>query len=153
METETWKHITLGELYRSGVAKVRQARRSFKQYSPLKLDLTAARNLWGKISPLVMAPILHVLEGFRADRLLPPVADTTEDLTQKAIASHPESAPTIPHKPWYRRTERVHQALMKAWELGYRTYAQLIEQVRLWTGKGCSKRAVSRFIKERRELQ
>jgi hypothetical protein len=147
METETWKHVTLGELYRSGVAKVRQARRSFKQYSPLKLDLTAARNLWGAISPLVMAPILHVLEGFRPDRLLPPVADTTEDLTQKALAS------SIPHKPWYRRTERVHQALMKAWELGYRTYAQLIEQVRLWTGKGCSKRAVSRFIKERRELQ
>jgi hypothetical protein len=147
METETWKHITLGELYRNGVAKVRQARRSFKQYSPLKLDLTAARNLWGAISPLVMAPILHILEGFRPDRLLPPVVDTTEDLTQKALA------PSIPHKPWYRRTERVHQALIKAWELGYRTYAQLIEQVRLWTGKGCSKRAVSRFIKERRELQ
>jgi hypothetical protein len=147
METETWKHITLGELYRSGVAKVRQARRSFTQYSPLKLDLTAARNLWGAISPLVMAPILHVLEGFRPDRLLPPVVDITEDLTQKALV------PSIPHKPWHRRTERVHQALMKAWELGYRTYAQLIEQVRLWTGKGCSKRAVSRFIKERRELQ
>jgi hypothetical protein len=147
METETWKHITLGELYRNGIAKARQARRSFKQYSPLKLDLTAARNLWSAISPLVMAPILHVLEGFRPDRLLPPVADTTEDLTPKALT------PSIPHKPWYRRTERVHQALMKAWELGYRTYAQLIEQVRLWTGKGCSKRAVSRFIKERRELQ
>ncbi|MFM7447591.1 MAG: hypothetical protein ACKO24_03205 [Leptolyngbyaceae cyanobacterium] len=147
METETWKHITLGELYRSGVTKFRKARRSFKQYSPLKLDLTAARNLWGAISPLVMAPILHVLEGFRPDRLLPPVVDTTEDLTPKALA------PSIPHKPWYRRTERVHQALMQAWELGYRTYAQLIEQVRLWTGKGCSKRAVSRFIKERRELQ
>jgi hypothetical protein len=148
METETWKHITLGELYRSGVAKARQARRSFKQYSPLKLDLTAARNLWGAISPLVMAPILHVLEGFRPDRLLPPIVDATaEDLTQKALA------PSIPHKPWYCRTERVHQSLMKAWELGYRTYAQLIEQVRLWTGKGCSKRAVSRFIKERRELQ
>jgi hypothetical protein len=147
METETWKHITLGELYRSGVAKVRQARRSFKHYSPLKLDLTAARNLWGAISPLVLAPILHILEGFRPDRLLPLVVDTTEDLTPKSLA------PSIPHKPWYRRTERVHQALMKAWELGYRTYAQLIEQVRLWTGKGCSKRAVSRFIKERRELQ
>jgi hypothetical protein len=147
METETWKHITLGELYRSGVAKARQARRSFNQYSPLKLDLTAARNLWGAISPLVMAPILHVLEGFRPDRLLPPVVETTEDVTPKALA------PSIPNKPWYRRTERVHQALMKAWELGYRTYAQLIEQVRLWTGKGCSKRAVSRFIKERRELQ
>jgi hypothetical protein len=76
METETWKHITLGELYRNGVAKFRKARRSFKQYSPLKLDLTAARNLWGKLSPLVMAPILHILEGFGADRLLPPVADT-----------------------------------------------------------------------------
>jgi hypothetical protein len=148
MEAETWKHITLGELYRSGVAKFRKARRSFKQYSPLKFDLTAAQNLWSKLSPLVMAPILHVLEGFRPDRLLPPVVDTAaEDLTQTALA------PTIPHKPWYRRTERVHQALMKAWELGYRTYAQLIEQVRLWTGKGCSKRAVSRFIKERRELQ
>jgi hypothetical protein len=145
METETWKHITLGELYRSGVAKVRQARRSFKQYSPLKLDLTAARNLWGAISPLVMAPILHVLGGFGADRLLPPVVDTmAEDMTPKALA------PSLPHKPWYRRTELVNQTLIKAWELGYRTYAQLIEQVRLWTGKGCSKRAVSRFIKERR---
>jgi hypothetical protein len=94
METETWKHITLGELYRSGIAKVRQARRSFNQYSPLKLDLTAARNLWGAISPLVMAPILHVLEGFRPDRLLPPVVDTTaEDLTQTTIA------PTFPINP------------------------------------------------------
>jgi hypothetical protein len=148
METEPWKHITLGELYRSGIAKFRKARRSFKHYSPLKLDLTATRNLWGKLSPLVMAPILYVLEGFRPDRLLPPVVDTAaEDSTQTAIA------PSIPHKPWHRRTERVHQALMKAWELGYRTYAQLIEQVRLWTGKGCSKRAVSRFIKERRALQ
>jgi hypothetical protein len=45
METETWKHITLGELYRNGFAKARQAHRSFKQYSPLKLDLTSARNL------------------------------------------------------------------------------------------------------------
>jgi hypothetical protein len=148
METETWKHITLGELYRNGVAKFRQARRSFKQYSPLKLDLTAARNLWGAISPLVMAPILHVLEGFRPDRLLPPVVDATaEEMTPKALA------PSIPRKPWHRRTELVHQTLMKAWELGYRTYAQLIEQVRLLTGKGCSKRAVSRFIKEHRALQ
>ncbi|NJM66362.1 MAG: hypothetical protein HC851_12225 [Acaryochloris sp. RU_4_1] len=145
METETWKHITLGDLYRRGVAKFRQAHRSFQQYSPLKFDLPAAQNLWGAISPLVMAPILHVLEDFKVDRLLPPVVDiTTEDLPQKALA------PSLPRKPWYRRTELVNQTLIKAWGLGYRTYAQLIEQVRLWTGKGCSKRAVSRFIKERR---
>jgi hypothetical protein len=145
MEAETWKHITLGNLYQTGITKFRQARRSFKQYSPLKVDLTAARNLWGVISPLVMAPILHVLGGFGADRLLPPVVDTTaEDLNQRALA------PSRPHKPWHRRTELVHQTLMKAWERGYRTYAQLIKQVRVWTGKGCSKRAVSRFIKERR---
>jgi hypothetical protein len=146
MEAETWKHITLGDLYQTGITKFRQARRSFKHYSPLKFDLTAARNLWGVISPLVMAPILHVLEGFRADRLLLSVVDiTAEDLTQKALAL------SIPHKPWYRRTELVNQTLTRAWELGYRTYAQLIEQVRLWTGKGCSKRAVSRFVKERHE--
>jgi hypothetical protein len=148
MEAETWKHITLGDLYQTGITKFRQARRSIKQYSPLKFDLTAARNLWGAISPLIIAPILHSLEGFRADRLLPPVVDiTTDDLPQTALA------PSIPHKPWYHRTELVHQTLVKAWELGYRTYAQLIEQVRLWTGKGCSKRAVSRFIKERRALK
>jgi hypothetical protein len=148
METEPWQHITLGDLYRSSIAKFRQARRSFQQYSPLKFDLTAARNLWGAISPLVMTPILHVLGGFRADRLLPPVVDTTaEDVTPKVLA------PSLPRKPWHRRTELVNQTLMQAWELGYCTYAQLIEQVRLWTGKGCSKRAVSRFVKEHRALQ
>jgi hypothetical protein len=148
MEANIWKHITLGDLYQTGITKFRQARRSFKHYSPLKFDLTAARNLWGAISPLIISPILHVLEGFKADRLLPPVVDTTaEDLYQKALA------PSILHKPWYRRTELVNQTLVKAWELGYHTYAQLIEQVRLWTGKGCSKRAVSRFIKERRKLR
>jgi hypothetical protein len=148
MEAETWKHITLGDLYQTGITKFRQARRSFKQYSPLKFDLMAARNLWGAISPLIIAPILHSLEGFRADRLLPPVVDiTTDDLPQTSLA------PSLSHKPWYRRTELVHQTLMKSWSLGYHTYAQLIEQVRLWTGKGCSKRAVSRFIKERRALK
>ena len=148
MEADTWKHITLGELYQTGITKFRQARRSFKHYSPLKFDLAAARNLWGALSPLITAPILLVLEGFRADRLLPPVIDTTaEGVTQKALA------PSLPHKPWHRRTELVNQTLIKAWKLGYHTYAQLIEQVRLWTGQGCSKRAVSRFIKERRQLK
>ncbi|MBW4553868.1 MAG: hypothetical protein KME35_22590 [Aphanocapsa sp. GSE-SYN-MK-11-07L] len=148
MEAETWKHVTLGDRYQTGITKFRQARRSFKHYSPLKFDLMAARNLWGAISPLIMAPILHALEGFRADRLLPPVVDiTADDLTQAALRL------SISHKPWYRRTELVNQTLVKAWELGYRTYAQLIEQVRLWTGQGCSKRAISRFVKERRQLK
>jgi hypothetical protein len=146
MEEKTWKHITLGELYRGGVAKFRRGRRTFKHYSPLKLDLTAAQNLWGAIAPHLMAPILYVLEGFRDDRLLPHAKDSDEPLFE-------ETSPAVtPRKPWHRRTEQVQQNLLRAWDLGYRTYAQLIEQVRVFTGKGCSKRAVSRFIKERREL-
>jgi hypothetical protein len=70
-----------------------------------------------------------------------------DNLPQMALA------PSLFHKPWYHRTELVHQTLIKAWELGYRTYAQLIKQVRYRTGIGCSKRAVSRFIKECRALK
>jgi hypothetical protein len=94
-----------------------------------------------------MAPILYVLEGFRDDRLLPHAKQDCEEPLFE------ETSPVVtPQKPWYRRTEQVQQSLLRAWDLGYRTYAQLIEQVRVFTGKGCSKRAVSRFIKERREL-
>jgi hypothetical protein len=147
MEEKTWKHITLGELYRGGVAKFRRGRRALKHYSPLKLDLTAAQNLWGVVAPHLMAPILYVLEGFRDDRLLP---HAKQDCDEPLF----EETPTVvkKRKPWHRRTEQVQQSLLRAWDLGYRTYAQLIEQVRVLTGKGCSKRAVSRFIKERREL-
>jgi hypothetical protein len=49
MEEKTWKHITLGELYRGGIAKFCRGQRALKHYSPLKLDLTAAQNLWGAI--------------------------------------------------------------------------------------------------------
>jgi hypothetical protein len=58
MEEKTWKHITLGELYRGGVAKFRRGRRAFKRYSPLKLDLTAAKNLWGAIAAESLAKYL-----------------------------------------------------------------------------------------------
>jgi hypothetical protein len=81
----------LGNLYKTGITKFRQARRSFKYYSPLKFDLAAVRNLWGAISPLVMAPILYVLEGFGANRLLPPVVG--DNLPQTALA------PSLPYKP------------------------------------------------------
>jgi hypothetical protein len=147
MEEKTWKHITLGEFYQDGVAKFRQGRRAFKRYSPLKLDLTAAQNLWGAIAPHLMAPILYVLEGFRDDRLLP---HAKQDCDEHLFEEPPPVA--APRKPWHRRTEQVQQSLLRAWNLGYRTYSQLIDQVRVLTGKGCSKRAVSRFIKERREL-
>jgi hypothetical protein len=147
MEEKTWKHITLGELYRGGVAKFRRGRRALKHYSPLKLDLTAAQSLWGAIAPHLMAPILYVLEGFRDDRLLPHAKENSEEPLFEEL-----SPVVTPRKPWHRRTEQVQQSLQHAWSLGYRTYSQLIDQVRVFTGKGCSKRAVSRFIKERREL-
>lgn len=94
-----------------------------------------------------MTPILYFLEGFRDNRLLP---HANED-SKASFQDQPIAAAS--HKPWHRRTEQVQQSLLRAWNLGYRTYAQLIEQVRLLTGKGCSKRAVSRFIKEHREQQ
>jgi hypothetical protein len=147
MGASNWKHITLGELYRGGIAKFRRGRRAFKHYSPLKFDLTAAQNLWGVVAPRLIAPILYVLEGFRDNRLLPHAnEDSKESFKDQPIVA-------APHKPWHRRTKQVQQSLVRAWSLGYRTYAQLIEQVRVLTGKGCSKRAVSRFIKERREQQ
>lgn len=149
MEAQSWQHLTLGELYRTGIAKFRQVRRKFQTYSPVKVDLTAARNLWGVVSPLLISPILYVLEGFRENRLLPQAA---ADEPNKLLLPSPckALAPTAQHKPWYRRTEQVNQVLMQVWALGYHTYSQLIEQVRYRTGMGCSKRAIARFIKERR---
>lgn len=152
METQSWQHLTLGELYRGGIAKFRQVRRNFQTYSPVKVDLTAARNLWGVVSPLLISPILYVLEGFRENRLLP---QAVEDDPNKLLMLSPSKAlaPTAQHKPWYRRTERVNQVLMQAWALGFHTYKQLIEQVRYRTGMGCSKRAIARFIKEHRYVE
>ncbi|MBW4549627.1 MAG: hypothetical protein KME35_00665 [Aphanocapsa sp. GSE-SYN-MK-11-07L] len=145
MKAQSWQHLTLGELYRAGIAKFRQARRTLQSYSPVKLDLRATRNLWSVVSPLLISPILYVLEGFRENRLLPGVVENDPH-------SLPLLSPTLrtSHKPWYRRTERVNQVLLQAWALGFHTYSQLIEQVRYRTGIGCSKRAIARFIKERR---
>ncbi len=148
MEAQSWQHLTLGELYRTGIARFRQIRRTLQNYSPVKLDLTATRNLWSVVSPLLITPILYVLEGFRENRLLP-----------QAVEDEPHNLPLLSpalrtsHKPWYRRTERVNQVLMQAWALGFHTYSQLIEQVRYRTGMGCSKRAIARFIKERRYVE
>ncbi len=133
METQSWQHLTLDDLYRTGIAKFRQVRRNLQTYSPVKVDLTAARNLWGVVRPLLISPILYVLEGFRENRLLPQVV---EDEPQKLLlpSSSKALASSTHHKPWYRRTERVNQVLMQAWELGFHTYTQLIEQVRCRTG-------------------
>jgi hypothetical protein len=152
METQSWQHLTLGELYRTGIAKFRQVRRNFQTYSPVKVDLTAARNLWNVVNPLLISPLLYVLEGFRENRLLP---QAVEDAPNKLLmpSSSKALAPLIQHKPWYRRTERVNQVLIQAWALGFHTYKQLIEQVRYRTGMGCSKRAIARFIKERRYVE
>jgi hypothetical protein len=152
MEAQSWQHLTLGELYRGGIAKFRQVRRNFQIYSPVKVDLTAARNLWSVVSPLLIFPILYVLEGFGKNRLLP---QTVEDEPQKLLlpSSSKALAPPAQHKPWHRRTERMNQVLMQAWALGFHTYKQLIEQVRYRTGMGCSKRAIARFIKERRYVE
>jgi hypothetical protein len=114
MEIQSWQHLTLGELYRGGIAKFRQVRRKFQTYSPVKVDLTAARNLWDEPNKL----------------LLPSSSKALESPAQ--------------HKPWHRQTERVNQVLMQAWALGFHTYKQLIEQVRYRTGMGCSKRAIAR---------
>jgi hypothetical protein len=143
MEIQSWQHLTLGKLYRGGIAKFRQVRRKFQTYSLVKVDLTVARNLWGVVSPLLISPILYVLDGFRENRLLP---QAVEDEPNKRLlpSSFKALAPPAQHKPWHRRTERVNQVLMQAWALGFHTYKQLIEQVRYRTGMGCSKRAIAR---------
>jgi hypothetical protein len=148
MEAQRWQHLSLGDLYRVGIAKFRQTRRRLKTYSPVKLDLTAARNLWGVVSPRLIAPFLYVLEGLKEHQRLPQAGEREEG------APHPLLSPAPPtrHKPWHRRTERVNLALLQAWGLGFHTYSQLIEQVRLQTGRGCSKRAIARFIKKSREM-
>lgn len=148
MEAQSWQHLTLGELYRAGLAKFRQVRRTLQNYSPVKLDLAATHNLWSMVSPLLISPILYVLESFRENRLLP-----------GAVEDDPHSLPLLSpalrtsHKPWYRRTERVNQVLIQAWALGFHTYHQLIEQVRYRTGMGCSKRAIARFVKQHRAVE
>jgi hypothetical protein len=152
MEIQRWQHLTLGELYRIGIAKFRQVRRKFQTYSPVKVDLTATRNLLSVVSPLLISPILYILEGFRENRLLP---QAVEDEPNKLLlpSSSEALAPHAQHKPWHRRTERVNQVLIQAWALGFHTYKQLIEQVRCRTGMGCSKRAIARFIKERQYVE
>jgi hypothetical protein len=147
MEEQSWQHLTLGELYRAGIAKFRQARRTLQNYSPVKLDLAATRNLWSVVSPLLISPILYVLEGFRENRLLP---QAVEDEPHDFLLS---PALRTGYKPWHRRTERVNQVLIQAWALGHHTYNQLIEQVRYRTGMGCSKRAIARFVKQHRAVE
>lgn len=148
-EAPRWQHLTLGDLYRGGIAKFRQTRRRLKTYSPVKLDLTAARNLWSVLRPQLIAPLLYVLQGFKEHQRLPQAGEGEDEPRNLPLLS---PAPPTRHKPWHRRTKRVNQALTHAWGLGFHTYSQLIEQVRLQTGRGCSKRAIARFIKKRREL-
>ncbi|KGF72254.1 hypothetical protein DO97_10885 [Neosynechococcus sphagnicola sy1] len=137
-----WQEITLGEIWQSGTVKFRQMRRHLKAYSPVKLDLQAAQRLWGVVAPAIMAPLLYVLEGWKTEKLLSPLPEVEPEAV--ALVEQPK------HKPWYKRTELVEQVLKQAWELGYRTYSQLMAQVKQLTGKGCSKRAIARFVKERK---
>jgi hypothetical protein len=130
---DNWQTLTLGDLYRNGLAKVRQVKRNLNTYSPLKLDLQAATNLLGAVGTTLRKKVTQFLPG--RDR--------------PALPSHPEPPThTSPRrKPWQSRTEQLELVLAEAWAAGSRTYSQLLEWVRLKTGKGCSHRAIARFRK------
>jgi hypothetical protein len=130
-----WQNLTVGDAARLAIAKFRKGRRALRRYSPIKVDLSAAKNLFQAISPLVIAPILYILQGFEKTNLLP----------EAQVLPPPER-----HKPWYRRTAQVEQTLEIAWFKGVRKYDELMQFVREWTGTGCSRRAIAKFVKAQR---
>lgn len=140
MEKQNWQHITLGDIYRNGIAKLRQARRKYQAYSPLKVDPAALRNLWEAIGAKIGGPLLYLLQGMQPQRMLP-TADELETPAEK-----------VRRKPWQNRTEELHRVMTIAWEQGLRTYRELSAWVKEQTGKGCSMRAIARFKKQQANL-
>jgi hypothetical protein len=139
MDENNWQQITLGDLYRNGLAKARQVRRSLQTYSPVKVevDTQASKNLFQlgvqTIRKLIGKGVTAVLGS--TDRPALP------------SAQEPESAITPRRKPWQGRAEQLQITLSEAWNAGSRTYAQLQEWVRVKTGRGCSNRAIAQFRK------
>ena len=70
--------------------------------------------------------------------------DTTATVVPKVV---PPKKPK--RRPWHKRRQQLQRALTAAWEEGHRTYPALIESVRQQTGKGCSRRAIATFKRER----
>lgn len=136
MQDKHWKDLTLGECAQLAKLKARQTRRFVKRYSPIKVDLVALGNIWEAVAPHILAPILYLLQPSEPQQLPPGVE------SQSALAP-------AKNRPWYRRTAKLEAVLAEAWEQGIQSYSKLLAYVKQSTGKGCSKRAIARFKRER----
>lgn len=136
MQDKHWKDLTLGECAQLGKAKMRQTRRFVKRYSPIKVDVTALGNIWDAIAPHVLAPILYLFQPAEPQQLPP------GEEAQLALAP-------AKNRPWHRRTAKLEAVLAEGWAQGIQSYSKLLAYVKETTGKGCSKRAIARFKRER----
>jgi hypothetical protein len=141
---DQWQQVTLGDLYRNSLAKARQVRRKLRTIadnSPVKLDLKAAGNLLGAVARGLRQRVVRFLPG--GERPALPGAQESE--APSIVVETPP--PKQRRRPWQTRSEQLQVVMAEAWEAGSRTYAQLMEWVKVKTGKGCSHRAIARFRK------
>jgi hypothetical protein len=139
-----WQQVTLGELYRKGLAKARKARRKLRtiaENSPVKLDLQAAGNLIDTVARGLRQKVVRFLPG--GER--PALPGVQEPKAPPSLVEDPP--PKQRRRPWQTRSEQLQVVMAEAWDAGSCTYAQLMEWVKLKTGKGCSHRAIARFRK------
>jgi hypothetical protein len=145
---ENWKDITLGELATNTKIGVRRARRFLKAHSPVwmnvELNGEALKHLWETFNGAIAAPILYFLQGTGDRRLLAPAE--VQPLEEPTVTVSSEVSKKKPH---WKRTEAVFRVLSEAWEFGAKTYTQLMAAVKEATGKGCSKRAIANWKRER----
>lgn len=146
-----WQDITLGELYQGGKAALAKSREFLREHSPVWLNLEiefnpqALQQLWELLNSTIALPFLYLQQSFAPPKSLPPAPGTLPALVpvrQGLVTSRTR------HQPWYRRTTLLSQVLREAWAIGCRTYTQLMQQVQTVTGKGCSRRAIARFVKD-----
>jgi hypothetical protein len=128
MTNKHWTQLTLFECWNL-----------FLDHCPVKLDLTATRNLVTFVRGAVEALLFNDQRAITLPGSQP-------------IALLPEASQEQPkRRPWHSRRERLNRLISTAWEQGHHTYDAIIGFVRQETaykgrpGFGCSKRAIANW--------
>jgi hypothetical protein len=105
------------------------------------------KKLWTSIGPVTTYVVRALLPtNDESDKVLP----YQQERLLLPPASSLATVSPAKKKPWHKRTEELQVLFTQAWQQHIRSYAGMIEFVRSLTGKGCSRRAIARFVKAKR---
>jgi hypothetical protein len=149
LPTMHWKNITLGDVAQGLGNLVKDGREWLREHSPVLLNVEVngdmLSRLWMAIAPAAtyVAHALLPASVEEQDAVLLP-AEELYLLPPAPALQEPEQK-----KPHWRRTGQVFAVLDQACTDARHSYSALIAHVREQTGKGCSRRVIANWKRQR----